>query len=136
MKRAFTVISLAAAAGAALFTQTTKPAIAEDGTSITLIATVCMKTFVHGERREICGDFRLKPEGIALTIKRAQSRDCEKQLGEQLQEDVVYYEQQNTCRTLVGFIYDPEGFFREPAQLEFMWSKPQDRLELRCVIAG
>ena len=62
MKRALTVISLAAAAGAAVLTQTTKPAIAEEDTSITLIATVCMKTFVHGERREICGDFRLKPE--------------------------------------------------------------------------
>src|SRR5262245_33190640 len=80
-------------------------------------------------------DFRLKPEGIALTLKRAPSLDCEKHLGEQLQEDVAYYERQNTCRTLVGFIYDPEGFLREPAQLELMWSKPQDRLELRCIIA-
>ena len=81
-------------------------------------------------------DFRLKPEGIALTIKRAPSRDCEKQLGEQLQEDVTHYEREGGCKTLVGFIYDPEGFLREPGQLELMWSKPKDRLELRCVIAG
>jgi hypothetical protein len=81
-------------------------------------------------------DFRLKPEGIVLTIKRAPSRDCEKQLGEQLQEDVIHYEREGTCKTLVGFIHDPEGFLREPASLELMWSKPQDRLELRCVIAG
>ena len=65
MKRAVTVILLAAAAGAALLMQTATPAIAEDGTSIALIATVCMKTFVHGERREICGDFRLKPESAS-----------------------------------------------------------------------
>ncbi len=81
-------------------------------------------------------DFRLKPEGIALTIKRAPCRDCEKQLGEQLQEDVTHYEREGGCKTLVGFIYDPEGFLREPASLELMWSKLQDRLELRCVIAG
>jgi hypothetical protein len=81
-------------------------------------------------------DFRLKPEGIALTIKRAASRDCEKQLGEQLQEDVSYYEREGTCKALIGFIHDPEGFIREPGQLELMWSKLQDRLELRCVIAG
>jgi hypothetical protein len=81
-------------------------------------------------------DFRLKAEGIVLTIKRAPSRDGEKKLGEQLQEDVTYYEQEKTCKTLVGFIHDPEGILREPAQLELMWSKPQDRLELRCVIAG
>ena len=81
-------------------------------------------------------DFRFKPEGIALTIKRAPSRDCEKQLGEQLQEDVTHYEREGGCKTLVAFIHDPEGFLREPAQLESMWSKLQDRLELRCVIAG
>jgi hypothetical protein len=81
-------------------------------------------------------DFRFKPEGIVLTIKRAPSRDCEKQLGEQLQEDVTFYEKEGTCKTLVGFIHDPEGLLREPSQLELMWSKPQDRLELRCVIAG
>jgi hypothetical protein len=81
-------------------------------------------------------DFRLKPQGIVLTIKRATSRDCEKQLGEHLQEDVSYYEQEGGCKTLVGFIHDPGGFLREPSELEAMWSKPQDRLELHCVIAG
>jgi hypothetical protein len=80
-------------------------------------------------------DFQLKPESIVLTVKRATSRDCEKQLGEQLQEDVTYYEREGACKTLVALIYDPEGFLREPAQLELMWSKIQDRLELRCVIA-
>jgi hypothetical protein len=81
-------------------------------------------------------DFWLKPESIALTIKRAPSRDCEKLLGEQFQEDVTHYERAGACKTLVGFIHDPEGFLREPAQLELMWSKQQDRLDLRCVIAG
>jgi hypothetical protein len=81
-------------------------------------------------------DFRLKQEGIVLTIKRAPTRDCEKQLGEQLQEDVNHYERDGSCRVLLGFVHDPEGFLRDPGQLELMWSKPQDRLELHCVIAG
>jgi hypothetical protein len=63
MARASTVIRLAAAAAATLLGQTTKPATAEEGTRIALIATVCMKTFVHGERKELCGDFQLRPEG-------------------------------------------------------------------------
>jgi hypothetical protein len=63
MARASTVIWLAAAAAATLLGQTTRPAIAEEGSRIVLIATVCMKTFVHGERKEICGDFQLRPEG-------------------------------------------------------------------------
>ena len=80
-------------------------------------------------------DFRIKSEGIVITIKRTTSRDCEKQLGEQLQEDVSYYERDGACKILVGFIHDPEGFLRDPGQLELMWSKLQDRLELRCLIA-
>src|SRR5438128_11679150 len=58
-------------------------------------------SYAHGNRT----DFRLKPHGIALTIKRAPSRDCEKKLGEQLQEDVSFYEKEGTCKTLVGFIH-------------------------------
>ena len=81
-------------------------------------------------------DFRLKPHGIALTLKRAASRECDKQLGEQLQEDVTHHEKEGDCKTLVAFIHDPEGFLRESGQLEMMWSKPQDRLELRCIIVG
>ncbi|HEV2949717.1 MAG TPA: DUF2321 domain-containing protein [Gemmataceae bacterium] len=81
-------------------------------------------------------DFRLNAHGIALTIKRASSRNHEKQLGEQLQEDVSYYERESSCQVLVGFIHDPERFLHEPDTLEAMWSKPQERLELRCVIAG
>jgi hypothetical protein len=63
MERASTVISLAAAAGAVLLGQMTKPAIAGESAPITLVATVCMKTFVHGQRKELCGDFQLKPDG-------------------------------------------------------------------------
>ncbi len=81
-------------------------------------------------------DFRLKPEGIVLTVKRATSRDCEKQLGEQLQQDVNYYERDGSCKILACYIHDPEGLLRDPRQVEAMWSKTQDRLELRCVIAG
>jgi hypothetical protein len=61
MERTSTVISLAAVAGAVLLGQLIKPAISAESAAITLIATVCMKTSVHGERKEICGDFQLKP---------------------------------------------------------------------------
>jgi len=41
----------------------TIPASAEESTEIILMAKVCMNTFVNGERKEICGDFQLRPEG-------------------------------------------------------------------------
>ena len=84
MGRASTVISLAAAAGVALLGQVAKPAIAEESTSITLIVTMCMKTFVHGERKELCGDFQLKPEGPSGRFPDEAS--CEARKGEALED--------------------------------------------------
>ena len=84
MERASTVISLTAAAGAVLFGQMTKPVIAGEGAPITLIATVCMKTFVHGERKEICGDFQLRPDGPSGRFPDQAS--CEAGKGEALKD--------------------------------------------------
>jgi hypothetical protein len=81
-------------------------------------------------------DFCVKPEEIAITAKRASSKECEILLSEQIQQDVTYYERQGKCKILFSFIYDPEGFLRDPRELELMWSKPQDSLELRCIIAS
>jgi hypothetical protein len=58
-------------------------------------------------------DFVLAPEGIAVTVKLAQPN-----LVSQVQEDVAYYQRERKCRTLVIFVYDPEGMFREPPHLE------------------
>ena len=62
MERASTVIWLAVA-GTILLGQATRPAIADETLPVTLVATLCMKTFIHGDRKEICGDFQLRPEG-------------------------------------------------------------------------
>jgi hypothetical protein len=86
-----------------------------------------------------CGtrtDFRFIRENIVVSVKMVSSGDCEKKLADQLQEDVAYYERAGSYKTLVEFIYDPQGFLRDPGQVESMLSKPQEGLELRCIIAS
>jgi hypothetical protein len=84
MERTSGVIFLMPAAEAVLLGQITKPVIAGEGAPITLIATVCMKTFVHGERKEICGDFQLKPDGPSGRFPDQAS--CEAGKGEALKD--------------------------------------------------
>jgi hypothetical protein len=74
-------------------------------------------------------DFLLAEEDIALTIKFA-----EPNLGEQLEEDAAYYQRERKCRTLVVFLYDPEGLMREPDVLEMTSCSREDKLEVRCVV--
>ena len=108
MERASTVIWFAAA-GAILLGQMTKPAIAEESLPITLIATLCMKTFIHGERKEICGNFQLRPEGPSGIF--SDQASCEAGKGEAVKE----WRKQAGQTGMVG---------------------PDDRLENpRCVIA-
>jgi hypothetical protein len=81
-------------------------------------------------------DFLLDAEGIAVTVKRARPAVGERELTEQLQEDADYYGATPRIKLLVCLVYDPEGVLHEPRQLEAMWSKPQDALDVRGVIAS
>jgi hypothetical protein len=83
-RRTSKAILLAAAAGVALLGQMPKPSIADEGMQITLIARVCMKTFVHGERKELCGDFQVKPDGPSARFPDQAS--CEAGKGEALKD--------------------------------------------------
>jgi hypothetical protein len=79
-------------------------------------------------------DFLLAAERTAVTAKYVRGGVREPQLAEQLREDADYWRTRG-CRTLVGFVYDPEGLLREPAVLETAWSVREEELEVRAVIA-
>ena len=81
-------------------------------------------------------DFLLESGAIAVTVKLIVPGVSERDLATQLEEDATYYERRPGCRTLVGFLYDPEALLRDPRLFEAEWSKPQNELELRCVIAS
>jgi hypothetical protein len=79
-----------------------------------------------------CVAFHL-PEIEAIVVShRAGSGVGEAELTRRRAEDVAQY--RDRCRTLVFFVFDPER--RLPERLEAVWSQSEDKLAVRCVIAG
>jgi hypothetical protein len=80
-------------------------------------------------------DFRIHPDAadppIALSAKCVSPAQRERQLTEQVQEDVAYYQRFPTYRILVEFLYDPEGLLRTLA-----WPGLYGDLELRGVVVN
>lgn len=54
-------------------------------------------------------DFLLKEENIVLEVKMTRKGLGEKEIGDQLLVDIERYKEHKNCRTLVCFIYDPDG---------------------------
>jgi hypothetical protein len=63
-------------------------------------------------------DFLLKEEQVVIEVKMTRAGRDDAQLGDELAVDVVHYGAHPDCRTLVCFIYDPEGEVRNPAGLK------------------
>jgi hypothetical protein len=76
-------------------------------------------------------DFLLPAERIAIAIKFARPG-----IREQLQEDAAYYRRERKCRTLLGFVYDPETSIREPHVFESACSSKEDDLDVRCIVSA
>jgi hypothetical protein len=81
-------------------------------------------------------DFLLCGRTIAVTVKHVLPSVGESQLATQIHEDAAYYARQGPCRTLLVGVYDPELLLLEPRRLETAWSRPEDELKVRCVIAS
>jgi hypothetical protein len=81
-------------------------------------------------------DFLLQPENIVVTAKYLRSNFSERQLGEQLEVDIVHYAREQPGAMLACLVYEPELTLLEPRRLETMWSQPREGLTVRCVIAG
>lgn len=63
-------------------------------------------------------DFLLKDSEIAIEVKMTRKGLKDKELGEQLIVDIANYKQHSACKCLYCFVYDPEGFVRNPRGLE------------------
>lgn len=63
-------------------------------------------------------DFLLKNEKIVVEVKKTRSGLGAKELGGQLIEDIERYQSHPDCKTLVCFVYDPEGLVANPKGIE------------------
>jgi hypothetical protein len=63
-------------------------------------------------------DFLLKDEQVVIEVKKTREHLRDKEIGEQLIVDAAKYKTHPDCKTLVCFIYDPEGKVGNPIGLE------------------
>lgn len=63
-------------------------------------------------------DFLVKDEEIAIEVKMTRPGLKDKELGEQLLIDIAKYKTHPHCNKLYCFVYDPDGFIRNPRGIE------------------
>jgi|JI7StandDraft_1071085.scaffolds.fasta_scaffold16069_2 hypothetical protein len=80
-------------------------------------------------------DFLLKAEQIVIEVKKTRASMKAKDLGEQLIIDRARYESHPDCKTLVCFVYDPEGRIGNPVGIERDLERHSGGLRLRVIIA-
>lgn len=80
-------------------------------------------------------DFLLKKEQVVIEVKKTRENLADKEIGEQLMIDIERYQLHPNCKSLVCFVYDPEGRIGNPdgliADLE---GRKRDKLNVRVII--
>jgi hypothetical protein len=81
-------------------------------------------------------DLLLAAEKIAVAVKWAGPNFSEAELRRQCEEDVAYYSKRGGCRTLMCYVFDPEGRVRERERVETAGAGLAEGLDVRCVVSG
>ena len=79
-------------------------------------------------------DFLIKEHKIVIEVKKTRKGLEEKEVGDQLLVDIGRYGVHPDCRTLVCFVYDPEGRIGNPVGLENDLSGERDGLNVVIII--
>jgi len=79
-------------------------------------------------------DFLLKDEQIIIEIKKTRKGLAAKEVGEQLIIDTQKYQTHPDCKTLICFVYDPEGRIANPRGIEKDLSKDFNGLPVSVFI--
>ncbi len=80
-------------------------------------------------------DFLLKQERIVVEAKMTRPTLSQRQLADDLIVDKERYRSHQDCRTLVCFVYDPDGHCDNPAALESDLSQPEATPRVAVVVA-
>ena len=80
-------------------------------------------------------DFLLKNEKIVIEAKMTNQKLRDKKIGEQLIIDIKRYQSHPDCKTLVCFVYDPDGFIRNSSGLIKDIARKHDNLDVRLIIS-
>jgi hypothetical protein len=81
-------------------------------------------------------DFLLKSEKIVLEVKMANANLRDKQVGEQLIVDISRYKQHPDASRLICFVYDPNGYIKNPFGLEADLSGKHKELDVKVIVVS
>lgn len=79
-------------------------------------------------------DFLLKSEKIVIETKISSAKLRDRQIGEQLIIDIKRYQAHQNCETLVCFVYDPDGYIRNPKGLENDLSGKHNNVDVHVLV--
>lgn len=80
-------------------------------------------------------DFLLKQEEAVIEIKKTRKGLAAKEVGEQLIIDIEKYKVHPSCKTLVCFVYDPEGRVANPTGIENDLKRSEIGIEIKVIVA-
>ncbi|WGK59961.1 malate dehydrogenase [Pantoea sp. SS70] len=80
-------------------------------------------------------DFLLKKEKIVLEVKKTRKSLGARQIGEELIIDMARYREHPDCETLICFVYDPEGWVKNPKGVISDLERGDAKGKTRVVIA-
>lgn len=79
-------------------------------------------------------DFLLKQEKFVIEVKKTRKGLGARELGEQLIIDIQKYKNHPDCKSLICFVYDPEGRIANPRGVENDLKKDTEGLKVRVLI--
>jgi len=80
-------------------------------------------------------DFVLKAEQIIVEIKKARPTLRARELGEELIIDIARYQTHPDCKLLYCFVYDPDGYIRNPQGIENDLARDGDPFPVKVFIS-
>jgi hypothetical protein len=79
-------------------------------------------------------DFLLKNESIIVEVKKTRKTLSSREIGDELLIDIGRYQAHPECKTLLCFVYDPEGRVANPRGLEADLSKRVNDMEVKVLV--
>ncbi|MDY0017803.1 MAG: hypothetical protein RBS89_08190 [Candidatus Delongbacteria bacterium] len=79
-------------------------------------------------------DFLLKDEKIVIEVKMTRNGLTDKEIGNQLIEDIARYKSHPDCKKLICFVYDPESRINNPNGIKNDLKQNSDDLKVEVVI--
>jgi len=80
-------------------------------------------------------DFSIPDEELVVEVKMARASMTDRSLGDELILDIARYQSHTACKTIIFFVYDPDGHIRNPAALKKEFCAASDKLKIIVVFA-